>query len=97
MSNDTRKAEAHGDTTATIEFHGETFTVHTEPDDFSVDFMEALEDGRVLGMVRGALGPDQWRTVKAMQLTLKELRPLADEIAVAMGFGEAGESSASPA
>jgi hypothetical protein len=95
MSNETRKAEARGETTAAIEFRGETFTVSTEQDDFSVEFLEALEDGRTIGMVRGALGPRQWREVQAMQLKLKELRPFADDIARAMGFGDAGESAAS--
>lgn len=92
---DARKAEAKGETTATVEFRGETFTVPTEYDDFSVDFVEALEDGKTLSLVRGALGPTQWRVVKSMRLTVKELTPFADDIARAMGFGEAGESSAS--
>ena len=95
MSNDTRKAEARGETTASVEFRGETFTVSTDQDDWTVDFVEAMEDGKTIGMVRGALGPAQWREVKAMQLTVKELRPFADDIARAMGFGDAGESVAS--
>lgn len=95
MSNETRKAEARGETTATLEFRGETFTISTEQDDWSVDFIEAMEDGKIIGMVRGALGPAQWRTVQGMRLTLKELRPFADDIARAMGFGDAGESAAS--
>jgi hypothetical protein len=95
MSNETRKAEANGETTATVEFRGETFTVSTEAADFSVDFVEALEDGKDVSMVRGALGPDQWRKVKAMRLTVKELGPFADQIAAAMGFGKPGESTAS--
>ena len=95
MSNETRKAEARGETTATIEFRGESFVVSTEPEDFTVEFVEALEDGKTIGMIRGALGPAQWREVKAMNLTVKELRPFADDIATAMGFGDAGESTAS--
>ena len=95
MSDDTRKAEARGDSTATVEFRGHTFTIPTEYDDFSVDFVEALEDGKTLSMVRGALGPRQWQTVKAMRLKTRELAPLADDIAKAMGFGDAGNSAAS--
>lgn len=95
MSNDTRKAEAHGETTATIEFRGESFTINTEPDDYTVDFLESLEEGKSVGMIRGALGPAQWRTVKAMNLTARDLAPLSDKIAAAMGFGEVGESTAS--
>jgi hypothetical protein len=95
MSNDALKAEARGETTKDIEFRGETFTVSTDQDDWTVDFIEAMEDGKTIGMVRGALGPRQWGTVKAMRLTLKELRPFADDIARAMGFGDSGESAAS--
>lgn len=96
MSNETRKSEAHEET-ATIEFRGETFTVSREYDDWTVDFLESLEEGKSVGIVRGALGPTQWRTVKAMNLKVGELRELADALAEAMGFGSAGESSASSA
>jgi hypothetical protein len=96
MSTTPRKDEAHGKT-ATVEFRDETFTVSREYDDFSIDFVEALEDGKSVGIVRGALGPDQWRTVKAMDLKVSDLRELSDAIAAAMGFGSAGESSASSA
>lgn len=97
MSNDTRKAEAHGEKTATVEFRGNTFEVSREFDDFSVDFVESLEEGKTVGIVRGALGPAQWRTVKAMNLKMRDLSELADEIASALGFGDAGNSAASSA
>lgn len=94
MSNP-RQDEAQGKA-ATVEFRGETFTVSRDYDDWSVDFVESLEEGKTVGIVRGALGPDQWRTVRAWNLSMGELRPLADAIADAMGFGEGvGESSAS--
>lgn len=90
MSNEARKDEAQ-EKTATVEFRGETFEVSREYDDWSVDFLEALEDGKSVGVVRGALGPVQWRTVRGMELKVSELRELSDLIAVAMGFGSAGE------
>ena len=61
MSNDIRTSEARGETTATVEFRGETFTIPTEPDDMSIDFVESLEEGKSVGIVRGALGPAQVR------------------------------------
>lgn len=94
---DPRQAEARGESTATLEFRGETFTVPTEYDDFSLDFIEALEDGRTIGIVRGALGDAQWRVVKSMDLKARDLAPLADAIAAAMGFTDAGNSTASSA
>jgi hypothetical protein len=90
MSNETRKAEA---TTglATVEFRGHEFTVSTEYDDWSVDFLESLEEGKSVGIVRGALGPSQWRTVQSMDLKVRDLNELASLVAKAMGFGSAGE------
>ncbi|MGE5500294.1 MAG: hypothetical protein ACM3W4_00020 [Ignavibacteriales bacterium] len=91
MSNETRKAEVT-DGLATVEFRGNTFTVSTEYDDWSVDFLESLEEGKSAGIVRGALGPNQWRTVKSLDLKVRDLTELADLIAKAMGFGSTGES-----
>lgn len=97
MSEEARKAEASGDETASVTFRGQTFTVPRNYDDWTVDFLESLEEGKVIGIVRGALGQSQWRRVRAMNLTIKELQPFADDIATAMGFGSAGESEASSA
>lgn len=94
MSNETRKDEAQGKS-AEVEFRGHTFEVSREYDDMSVDFIESLEEGKTVGIVRGALGPTQWRTVRSMNLKMRDLSDLADKIAAAMGFGSAGESAAS--
>ena len=92
---DPRQDEAKDATTATVEFRGDTFTVPRSYDDWTVDFLESIEEGKVIGIVRGALGPAQWRRVKGMNLTMKQLQPFADDIAAAMGFGSPGESPAS--
>lgn len=90
MSNETREAEAKGKH-AEVEFRGHTFEVSREYDDMSVDFIESLEEGKTVGIVRGALGPAQWRTVRGLNLKMRDLGELADLIAVAMGFSSAGE------
>jgi hypothetical protein len=94
MSNEARKSEAH-DEKATVEFRGHTFEVSREYDEWPLEFLEALEDGKSISIVRGALGPAQWAKVRAMNLKVGDVRELADDIAVAMGFASAGESSAS--
>jgi hypothetical protein len=93
---DPREVEATASTN-TVEFRGETFTVPLERSDWSVDMVESLEEGKAVGTVRGALGPDQWRTVRAMNLKVRDLAELSDLIARAMGFGDSGESTASSA
>jgi hypothetical protein len=90
MSNETRKTEATGDT-ATIEFRDQTFEVSTAYADWTVDFLESLEEGKTVGIVRGALGPQQWRTVRAMNLKVRDLDELAELLANALGFGSTGE------
>ncbi len=90
-----RKAEADGTSTAQVEFRGHTFTISRDYDEMSVDFIESIEEGKTVGIVRGALGAAQWRRVQAMNLRMKELAPLAEDIAAAMGFNGTGESPAS--
>lgn len=94
MSEEVRKAEAES-STAIVEWRGHQFEVSREYDDWSVDFTESLEEGKSVGIVRGALGPAQWRTVRSMDLKNRDLGELARLIAKAMGFASAGESPAS--
>lgn len=96
MSEDARKDEAQGKA-AVVAWRGHEFEVSREYEDWSVDFLESLEEGKSVGIVRGALGASQWRTVKGMDLKVRELNELAEKIAGAMGFGSTGESPASSA
>lgn len=89
-----RQAEANGNTT-TVDFRGQKFTIPLDYDDFTVDFLESIEEGKTVGIVRGALGTRQWQRVRSMNLKIKELAPLAEDIAKAMGFADTGESPAS--
>lgn len=94
MSNTARKNEAASEP-AQVKWRGHTFEVSRDYGEWSVDLVESLEEGKAVGVVRGALGPDHWRTVKTMNLTMSELGELSEEIAKAMGFGSTGESPAS--
>lgn len=90
MSNETREAEAQ-DKTGVVEWRDHKFEVSREYADWTVDFLESLEEGKAVGIVRGALGPTQWRTVRSLDLKVSELTELSDLIAKAMGFGSTGE------
>lgn len=94
MGTDTREAEA---TTgiAKVAWRGFEFEVPLERDEWSVDFLESIEEGKAVGIVRGALGPKQWHVVRGMNLKVRDLNELAAEISKAMGFGSTGESQAS--
>lgn len=95
MSEEARKAEAKNESVAEIEFRGHKFNISREYDDWTVDFTESLEEGKSVGIVRGALGPSQWPTIRRMDLTNKDLIPLVNAITQALGFSSAGESPAS--
>ena len=95
MSN-TRKAEANGDSTATVKWRTHEFTIPRNYDDYPVALTEALEDGKSVAIVRGFLGPAQWAVFKADNPVNRDLADLADEIAKELGFANAGESAASP-
>ena len=94
MSDETRKSEAKG-TTAVVKWRGHEFEVPREYDDWSVDLTESIEEGKSVGIVRGALGPRQWQIVKSQNLKNRDLGELANAISAALGFGSTGESAAS--
>lgn len=96
MSEDVKKSEAQGQP-AKVEFRGQTFEVPREYDDWSVDLLESIEEGKSVGIVRGALGPRQWDVVRSMNLKVRDLNELAESITTALGFGNPGNSSASSA
>jgi hypothetical protein len=89
-----RQAEANGDQ-AIVEFRGHRFAISRNYDEWTVDLLESIEEGKSVGIVRGALGPAQWPAVKAMNLRVGDLNDLADKIAKALGFGSTGESAPS--
>ena len=96
MSEKARKEEAAREP-AKVEFRGHTFEVSREYSEWSVDLVESLEEGKAVGIVRGALGAQNWRLVKSLDLNMSDLAELSDAIAEAMGFGSTGESPASSA
>jgi hypothetical protein len=91
---DPRKDEATTGT-ASFKFRGEKFTITTDQAEWSTDFLEALEEERAVGIVKGALGPQQWSRAYPLVPKVKDLRELADAVAKALGFDKSGESPAS--
>ena len=88
--------EANG-STATFEWKGESFTVPLEYDDYPLDFIEAVADGRSGPVqMRALLGPEQWATVRGMNPKGRDLNELQEVIQGATGLSE-GNSEASSA
>lgn len=91
---DARAAEAKNED-AVVEYRGRRFTVPRQYDDWSVDLLESIEEGKSVGIVRGALGQKQWAQVRSMNLKVRDLNELAELVAGALGFGSTGESAPS--
>lgn len=89
------EAEAKNDSTAVVKWRGMEFTISREYGDWSVDLLESIEEGKAVGIVRGAIGAANWRRVQSMNLKVRDLDELSDQIAKALGFGSVGESAAS--
>jgi hypothetical protein len=94
MSDDIRKNEAQGKT-AIVKWRGHEFEVSREYNEWTVDLLESIEEGKSVGIVRGSLGPAQWQIVRGMNLKVRDLNELANALSAAMGFGSVGESAAS--
>lgn len=91
MSNEPLKSEAKAAKTVPVNWRGNEFQIATEYDEWTVDFLESLEEGKSVGIVRGSLGPQQWAIVKQMNLKVGELGDLATAITAALGFRSSGE------
>lgn len=94
MSTEARKSEAQN-APVTIDYRGHTFTIERDYNEWSVDLLESIEEGKSVGIVRGALGAAQWQVVKSMNLKVRDLNELATALASALGFDSMGESAAS--
>lgn len=92
------EVEAAGYKTITVSYAGEDWTIPASLDDADVDVIEAFEEEKVVGILRGLLGPAQWKMLKRaarrdrhpQPFRAEELTPLVEQIAKIYGFDTAG-------
>lgn len=53
----------------------ETYTIPSA-DEWSVEALEAFEDGKIATLLREVLGPEQWSTFKSKRRTMSDLNDL---------------------
>lgn len=84
---------SHEVTGEPIQLRWRTFdlTLPASLDDCDVAVLEAFEDGKAIRAARAILGDEQWATIKAGSLKVRDFGELADAIGDAMGMGRAGE------
>lgn len=99
MSKDKTSAEAEVEqaeqTHATVTHNGLEFTIPLSRMDWTVDAIEALEDGKAATIIRELVQPAQWAAFKATRPTGRDLAKVSNLIAVKLGFADVGESPAS--
>jgi len=83
--------EAEGIETTDVEWRGHTFTVSTDPDNWSVETTLAFEEGKAASGVRSILGPKQWAEFMKSKPVNRDMADLFNEIAKALGLGTAGD------
>ena len=82
--------EAEGTELTSVEWGGLTFTVPTDPDDFSVDAIMAAEKGKVFTSLELVLGPKQWAEFMKTKPVRRDGIDLNNAITKALGLGDSG-------
>lgn len=82
--------EAEGIETTSVSWRGHTFTIPTDPDDFSVEAIEAAEKGQNFTSLRLILGEKQWAEFKKTKPVRRDGVDLNNAITEALGLGDTG-------
>ncbi len=85
------ESEATGDNQHTIEWRGLSLTFTDDAQDWSLEALEAFEEGKSVVALRELLGTKQWAEVKAKRPKGRDLGELMDTVAEAAGFTDSGE------
>lgn len=89
-----RRGRSDQDKPKFVHHNGQRYRLPDSADDWDVDALEAFETGKVVSAVKGVLGEAAWRQIRAShdgKLRVKDLEPLANQIAKAYGFDTSGE------
>jgi hypothetical protein len=95
MADDPIRDEAEGIELASIDWRGETLYVPADPDEWTLDAIEAFESGKQLEFARALLTPADFAKMRAVTPKVRDFKEFMDLLAQRLGFGDAGESPAS--
>lgn len=90
--------EAEGDETVDVTFEGKTFTFPADANKLPVRALRALEDGSGYKFVEQVITPTEFEVLlrkfrrdHGHEATAEDFEPLMEDVAVALGFKNAGE------
>ncbi|SDH19296.1 hypothetical protein SAMN05421505_112121 [Sinosporangium album] len=87
----TVKTEAEDSpSTVDVPFKGVVFTVPTNPLDWGMETMEALDGNKISLALAGMLGPRQYANLKKLNPSLQDAVDLLSAISAASGTGSTG-------
>ena len=98
MTDTPAKAEADQVETHTIEWDGPTVTIPADPDDWDVEVLEYMEQGRGINALKKLIGDRnyeqmkrQWTKDHGRSPKMRDIAPLLEAIAQTYGFESLGE------
>ena len=74
------------DQSVTFEFDGESYTVAPAAS-WDLEWVESLEDGKIIAAIRSVLGAAQWTRFKAKKRTAADVGSLFEALQAALGLG----------
>lgn len=74
------EAEEKGFTTVIVEYDGEYYEIPEEARNWPLEVMDAQEDGRNIGMIKGLLGDDQYRTFRSKPRTMGDFEDFSNKL-----------------
>lgn len=81
----TRKNDATG-TNFDVTFNGDTYSV-PPADEWDLDVLEAIDEGRMTGALRSLLGDEQYTTFRATNRKVKDLGAFFEEAGKVVNAG----------
>ena len=82
------QAEAEKAPTTDVTWRGHTFTIATDPDDYSIPVVMAFEKAQNLAGLEMLLGPKQWAEFMKIAKTKRDATSFMETMGEALGLGE---------
>lgn len=76
----TKEAEAKGFATVIVEFDHDYYEIPEEVRNWPLSVMDAQEEGKAIGTIRGLLGEEQYQKFRAKPRTMGDFEDFSDKL-----------------